>query len=108
MVWSIRKQENVITVKWEIEIMGHDKDVLCINWTNRSDKWLLSTSQDRSVKIWDINGKKEIATYRCHTDIVHCALFTSDDEHVVSVGVDKFIRVWKIVRDGDSYRTEDL
>jgi len=42
-IWSIKEEEKKLKVKWELELCGHEKSLLSLNWSNNSDRFLLST-----------------------------------------------------------------
>lgn len=63
---------------------GHKNTILDVKW-NRNGNWLLTSSKDQIVKLFDIRTLKEIQTYRAHKKEVnavawhpvHEALFAS-------------------------------
>lgn len=61
---------------------GHTSSVTCIRYSN-SGNHLVSSSLDKSVKIWD-NGGDCIATIECHTRYVNCAAISRDSSLIIS------------------------
>ena len=50
---------------------------------------LLTSSNDKTIKIWNPFEGKLLETIQSHTDIVSCALFYQNDEKIISGGIDK-------------------
>ncbi len=59
-------------------------------------KFLLSGGRDRLMRLWDIEKKKQVRTFRGHTDSVRSVAFSFDGKRAVSAGDDRSIRVWDI------------
>lgn len=51
IIWNFDIREIKTKIKFKIN-NAHDKDIFCIDWSN-DDKILLSTSADKSIKLWD-------------------------------------------------------
>ncbi len=58
-----------------------------------SNNVLASGSQDKTIRIWDLNTFKLVKTLNGHVDTVSCLARLSHDE-LVSGSFDKTIRIW--------------
>jgi len=68
-----------------------------LNWTNTDDRWFISSSNDISARIWDSrSGKLVCEIANKHTEAVTCAIFSSDDSKVITVGTDRLLILWEI------------
>ena len=63
---------------------------------------ILSTGDDHSVRLWDVETGKQIRKFAGHESMVICCLFTRDGKRAVSCcgwppdSTDRSIRVWNI------------
>lgn len=66
-------------------------------------KWLVSVSKDKSVKLWDVQSEKCIATCIGHTEAIgavamsqKAAAFASGDAYFVTGSADKILKKWSM------------
>ncbi|OEL27932.1 WD repeat-containing protein 44 [Dichanthelium oligosanthes] len=73
---------------------GHKDDVLDLTWS-KSDQ-LLSSSMDKTVRLWDTESKACLKTF-AHSDYVTCIQFNPvDDRYFISGSLDAKVRIWSI------------
>ncbi|WVZ88669.1 hypothetical protein U9M48_035161 [Paspalum notatum var. saurae] len=73
---------------------GHKDDVLDLTWS-KSDQ-LLSSSMDKTVRLWDTENKACLKTFT-HSDYVTCIQFNPvDDRYFISGSLDAKVRLWSI------------
>ncbi|XP_062204509.1 uncharacterized protein LOC133906584 [Phragmites australis] len=73
---------------------GHKDDVLDLTWS-KSDQ-LLSSSMDKTVRLWDTASKACLKTF-AHNDYVTCIQFNPvDDRYFISGSLDAKVRLWSI------------
>ncbi|TVU16108.1 hypothetical protein EJB05_39659, partial [Eragrostis curvula] len=78
------------------EFHGHFGDVLDLSWSN--NKYLLSASTDRTVRLWKIGSAKCIAVFQ-HSNFVTCVQFNPTNKNrFISGSIDGKIRVWNITK----------
>lgn len=77
----------------ERTLRGHKGWVLSVAVTP-DGKWAASGSEDKTVKIWDLNTGKCRETLIGHTADVRSVAITPDGKRILSADVDKAIRVW--------------
>src|SRR5260370_1025656 len=59
-------------------------------------RYLLSGGSDRLIKLWDVQTRSEIRSFRGHKDWVTSVMFSPDGHRVLSAAVDQSVRVWEI------------
>ncbi|CAL4903938.1 unnamed protein product [Urochloa decumbens] len=73
---------------------GHKDDVLDLTWS-KADQ-LLSSSMDKTVRLWDTESKACLKTF-AHSDYVTCIQFNPvDDRYFISGSLDAKVRLWSI------------
>lgn len=55
---------------------------------------LATTSEDNTVRLWDVAARKELRTLRGHTDAVYGASWSPDGASLLSAGSDGNIVLW--------------
>jgi WD40 repeat protein len=59
--------------------------------------WIVSASNDKTLKIWDSGSGAERATLNGHSGVVQECAVSPDGTWIVSAGRDRTLRVWDIV-----------
>jgi len=57
--------------------------------------WAASGSEDMTVRIWDLETGRRLATLEGHTDQVRSVAITPDGMRILSGSVDKTVRIWE-------------
>eukprot|EP00927_Polykrikos_kofoidii_P056085 TRINITY_DN5026_c0_g1_i1.p1 TRINITY_DN5026_c0_g1~~TRINITY_DN5026_c0_g1_i1.p1 ORF type:complete len:911 (+),score=145.22 TRINITY_DN5026_c0_g1_i1:55-2733(+) len=82
---------------------GHAKGVNCVEYAPGGEKpYIISGSDDRTVKIWDYQTKQCIQTLSGHTNNISSALFHPTLPIVLTAGEDGSVRIWH----SSTYRLE--
>lgn len=58
--------------------------------------WILSASDDQTIRIWNWQSRTCICVLTGHNHYVMCAQFHPSDDIVVSASLDQTVRVWDI------------
>eukprot|EP01130_Rhizamoeba_saxonica_P011528 TRINITY_DN478_c0_g2_i2.p1 TRINITY_DN478_c0_g2~~TRINITY_DN478_c0_g2_i2.p1 ORF type:complete len:920 (-),score=220.57 TRINITY_DN478_c0_g2_i2:701-3460(-) len=58
--------------------------------------WIISASDDQTIRIWNWQSRKQIAILAGHSHYVMCARFHPTEDLVVSASLDTSVRVWDI------------
>jgi WD40 repeat protein len=68
-----------------------------LNWTNTDDRWFVTTSKDKSARIWDSRtGKLVCEVEGRHAEAVTSAVFSHDDTKLLTLSSDKYLILWDI------------
>lgn len=89
----------VIMSKWVhvVEFVGHEGPVTSIEF-NKDMKYLLSSSQDSTIRVWSLNTKKQVTIFRGHIGSVNDFALNSDNSRVFSGGEDFSVAWWDVER----------
>ena len=71
-----------------LEISTKFIQVVCINWTNTSDDFLVTAGKDKFASIWSIKTGQNILQLDKHTDSIQSAIFGPDDTKVFTISID--------------------
>jgi WD40 repeat protein len=80
----------------EVCLQGHDYEVNDLAFSPDGTH-LLSSSSDRTARLWDIGRGAELACLRGHQRAVHGVAFFGDGRRALSASFDRTVRVWDTV-----------
>jgi serine/threonine protein kinase len=72
---------------------GHDGPVNAVAYADRGP-YLASAGADRSVKLWNADGRTLVRTYRGHKEAVTALAFSGDGRQIAAASGDGIIKVW--------------
>jgi len=75
--------------------VGHTAGVqgVCVSPDGRR---ILSASDDKTLRLWDVKTAAEVRRFEGHTDVVTGAAFLRDGKRLVSGSMDGSIRLWEV------------
>ncbi len=77
------------------KLEGHKGRVAALAYSP-DGKLLASASKDKTVRIWDVAGKREFRVHEGHKGAVTCVAFSSDGQRLLSGGDDNTVRLWDV------------
>jgi WD40 repeat protein len=84
---------------WDIDgkelfrVEGHNGPVISLAFAPNGP-WLASGGDDKTIRLWDLNQRKEIAILGGHQGPVMTLAFSSDGQTLASGSGDKTLRIW--------------
>lgn len=75
--------------------LAHEKDINCVT-ISPNDRFIATSSQDKTAKLWDSTDLKLIGVFRGHRRGVWSVRFSPVDQIVVTNAADSTIRLWNI------------
>ncbi|ETO05742.1 WD-40 repeat protein [Reticulomyxa filosa] len=76
-------------------LQGHDNTIFSVRFSPEGRR-IVSSSFDKTVRVWDVASGKQIQTFKGHIDNVLHAEFSPDGHNIVSCSQDNTIRLWDI------------
>jgi WD40 repeat protein len=61
-----------------------------------SDRLIISASDDKTLKVWDLEMGRELYTLPGHTDSVKAVAVAPDGKRLISSSVDNTLKVWNL------------
>jgi WD40 repeat protein len=84
---------------------GHTKSVTSVCFSP-DGRYVLSGSDDKTIRLWGIANSKELKRFEGHTSTVTNVCFSPDGRYVLSGSDDKTIRLWSIENSKELKRFE--
>ncbi len=75
---------------------GHSRAVKSVDFSH-DGTFIVSGSEDQTLKLWEVSSGREIRTYNGHQSEVNDVLFTPDDNMLISASRDGYIYFWDIL-----------
>lgn len=101
--WNYKKRRCIFTLH------GH-LDYVRTTFFHHEYPWILSASDDQTIRIWNWQSRTCISVLTGHNHYVMCAQFHPTEDQIVSASLDQTVRVWDIAgiasRDGMKGRTK--
>jgi len=92
-IFDVRSGECIRILRGGSTDDGHLDDVLCCRFA-ADGRSLLTGSQDKTAKLWDVGQNMVSTTYSGHSDSVSSVNFTPDDAQLLTGSHDRSIKVW--------------
>lgn len=78
-----------------VELKGHTDQVTFALFSPDGKK-IVTTSQDKSARIWDAESGRELRILKGHKGGIHYALFSPDGTRIVTASGDETARIWDV------------
>jgi hypothetical protein len=80
---------------WHVVSSGHEDNVWSAAFSPDGSR-IVTASDDKTARIWDVATGQEIAALRGHQDGVASAAFSLDGSRIVTASHDKTARIWDV------------
>ena len=96
-------KERIDTKVYSKTFIGHNNRVKSVAISS-DNRYIASGSDDKTIKLWNIESGDLIKTFEDHKDWVNSVSISSDSRYIVSGSIDKTIKLWDI-ESGDLVKT---
>ena len=90
---AVKNTTTVEQVQTEWTVKAHEKDINAMHLSH-NNKLIASSSQDRTVKIWNSSNGEEVGVLKGHKRGVWSVRFSPDDKYIATASGDKTIKLW--------------
>jgi len=98
-VWQVSESAAETTNPILSSKFAHEGAILNLVFSS-DGQTLLSSADDRTVKLWDVETGRRLYTLADATDVVTTLAFDPSGRKLSASGADKFIRTWRLDADG--------
>ena len=99
LVVSEEKYEDIMEIEanrlMKPDFIGHTKEVNSVA-VSADGRFIVSGSDDNTIKVWNIQERREECTFTGHTSDVSSVAVSADGRFIVSGSEDNTIKVWNI------------
>lgn len=97
-LWTMPKSfdsDEVCTLSCVNTQLAHDKDINCVTIAP-NDRYIATSSQDKTIKMWDRESLKLLGVFRGHRRGVWSVRFSPVDQVLASSAADCTMKLWNI------------
>ena len=90
-------EKTIESINWSCEktILGHEGNVTCVCFSP-DGKVIVSGSDDKTLRLWDLQGNQIGRPFQGHGDSVWSVAFSPDGKAIVSGGAEETLRLWDL------------
>ena len=74
-------------------LLGHTGAIRVFAYS-KENSFLASSGEDQTIRLWDLEKKKQVFTFNGHAGLVECLTFSPDGQFLASGGQDGVICLW--------------
>ncbi len=75
-------------------LRGHGEWVVSVDFSPLNDRFLASSSHDKTVRLWDTKTGNELAIFEGHNHCVKHVIFSPNGRYLASASYDGTVRIW--------------
>lgn len=101
MIWNFSNEINLPEGLYGIpfkSLTGHNHFLSDLTLSN-DNQYLLSSSWDSTMRLWDLKLGKTTKIFRGHNKCVYTCAFSPDNKQILSAGADMSIKLWNVLGD---------
>ena len=74
-------------------LTGHERAVRSVAYSP-DGQWIVTSSSDKTVKVWDAQTGTELMTLTGHDSKVYSAVYSPDGQRIVTAGEDGIVQIY--------------
>ncbi|OMJ67243.1 hypothetical protein SteCoe_35645 [Stentor coeruleus] len=94
--YGFKISEEAIKSEYNLLVKGHTSRLNCVAITS-DNRYLLTGSNDTTVRIWDIQERRQESILSGHTDNVVCIKISNNNQFALSGSFDEDIIKWNLI-----------
>ncbi|MEH2315443.1 MAG: AAA-like domain-containing protein, partial [Nostoc sp.] len=94
-LFSLQRILSSSNIHEQNRLEGHSNHVFSVVFSP-DGKTLASASADNTIKLWNLDTRKEITTLSGHSDYVYSVVFSPDGKTLASASADNTIKLWNL------------
>ena len=96
MKWLADSTVQTVDIRCHLQIYTKHNNISSINWSNTSDKYILTAGKDKFAVIWDVQTGKNVLKLEGHSSHIQTAIFSKDDKKIFTIGTDQILIIWEL------------
>ena len=87
LLWNL-EQKKIVSV-----LQGHTDTIICLR-VSRNDEFLVSASEDKTVRLWSLESKRQLAVIS-HSYSLNTVVISTDNKYIVSNDYTD-LKIWRV------------
>ena len=102
-IWDTRTRDSAVYT-----VHAHTEEILSLDFSPFDQNLIVTSSVDKTIKLWDLRNLSDYITFNGHKDEVSCVKFSPHHNSLfASGGNDRRIILWDMSRIGDEQTEEE-
>ena len=93
--WKKERITDNKRLNWSRTLQGHSSEILAVAFSPEG-RTVLTGSEDKTAKLWNIKTGEELQTFKSHTSVVNAVAFSPDGQTVLTGSGDGTAKLWDI------------
>ena len=105
MRWVPESMVQTVDIRCHVQISTKHNSICSINWSNTSDKYIVTAGKDKFAIVWDAETGKNALKLEGHINCIQTAIFSKDDKKIFTIGIDQILIIWEVQFESENQLT---
>ena len=96
MRWVPESMVQTVDIRCHVQISTKHNSICSINWSNTSDKYIVTAGKEKFAIVWDAETGKNVLKLEGHINCIQTAIFSKDDKKIFTIGIDQILIIWEV------------